>query len=182
MPDIIQSAFAMRTAKKLAGEELFQYALRLLGGRALSAGEVRSKLSRRAERLDDIEPVIAKLREYNYIDDDRFAESYAVARSDSFGKARVMRDLRQRRVAPGVAEKAVDAAFADVQEERVVHEWLRRKYRNIDLSEYLKEDKHLASAYRKLRYAGFSSGASIRALKGFAVRAEELEEHAGEPD
>ena len=182
MAVIIQSAFEMRTPKKLAAEELFQYALTLLGGRALSAGEVRSKLGRRAEKPGDIEFVIAKLREYRYLDDGRFAEGYALARTDNFGKARVLRDLRQRRVDSGVAEKAVEAAFADVEEGRVVNEWLRRKYRNVDLAEYLQEERHLASAYRKLRYAGFSSGASVRALKQFASRADELEDEVEEPD
>ena len=166
----------MRTSKKLAGEQLFQYALRLVGGRALSAGEVRAKLTRRAEDGADIEPVIAKLREYGYIDDARFAEGYAAARSTSFGKARVLRDLRQRRVGAGVAAKAVNSAFEDLDEARVIQECLERKFRIVDLAEYLQEEKHLASAYRKLRYAGFSSPESIKALKRFASRADELED------
>ena len=37
-------------------------------------------------------------------------------------------------------------------------------------------DKELASAFRKLRGAGFSTGNSIRALKRYAAEAERLEE------
>ena len=44
------------------------------------------------------------------------------------------------------------------------------------LSEYLKEPKNLASLYRKLRVAGFSSPSSIRVLKAYTARANELEE------
>jgi hypothetical protein len=46
----------------------------------------------------------------------------------------------------------------------------------------LGEEKHLASAYRKLRLAGFSSGNSIRVLKCHAAEAEKLEEMAEEEE
>jgi len=39
----------------------------------------------------------------------------------------------------------------------------------------LKDQKELASAFRKLRGAGFSTGNSIRVLKKFAAEAEQLE-------
>ncbi len=53
--------------------------------------------------------------------------------------------------------------------------FLKRKYRGKDLGAFLKEEKNLAAAYRRLRYAGFSSGGSIRALKRYASQADELE-------
>lgn len=178
MNHMIRSSPGMRIPRKLDAEELLQYGLRLLAQRALSAGEVRAKLQRRAMEADLVEPVVAKLREYGYLNDDRFAEHYAAARRDSgsFGQARVLRDLRQRRVAPAVAQTAVEQAFGDVDEFNAVLSWLDRKYKNIDLREYLQDPKHLASAYRKLRYAGFATSPAIRALKRFADRADELED------
>jgi regulatory protein len=168
----------MRNARKLQGEELFNYALTLLARRAQSAGELRVKLQRRAAAPADVEQAIAKLREYGYVDDERFAASYATARRDSgsVGRSRVLRDLRQRRVAPGVAQEAVQQAFEDVDEFAAITAWLDRKYRSVDLKDYLQDPKHLASAYRKLRYAGFASAPAIRALKRFADRADELED------
>jgi regulatory protein len=165
-----------RKPPKKNAQELLQYALNVLGARALSAGEVRTKLTARAANPEDVTDVMAKLREYGYVDDGRFAESYATVRKDSgsFGKARVLRDLRQRRVAPAVAEKAVLQAYEGADESQMIEQWLERKYRNVNLADYLQEEKHLASAYRKLRYAGFSSSASIRALKRYADRADEL--------
>lgn len=164
--------------RKLTGEELFQYAVSLLARRAMSAGEVRAKVARKAAEPDEVEPVLSRLREYGYLNDARFAEGFASARRDSgsFGQARVLRDLRQRRVASGVADKAVQEAFGEADEEAMVAGWLARKYRSVNLSEHLQDPKHLASAYRKLRYAGFSSGASIRVLKRFADKADELED------
>ncbi|MEO7144053.1 MAG: regulatory protein RecX [Bryobacteraceae bacterium] len=163
--------------KPLTAEKLMEYALRLLGGRALSIGELRDKLGRRAEKPDDIDPVLARMKELGYLNDVRFADAYAAARLENqgFGRMRVLRDLRQRRVAPVVAERAVEQVFQDTDEAALIEEFLRRKFRGTDLPRAMKDEKKLASAYRRLRYAGFSSGASIRVLKRYAARAEELE-------
>jgi SOS response regulatory protein OraA/RecX len=75
-----------------------------------------------------------------------------------------------------VAEKAVGDAFGEVDESAAVEAWIARKYRNVQLHEYLQDPKHLASAYRKLRYAGFSSSTSIRVLKRYANEADALED------
>ena len=61
------------------------YALRSLGARALSSGELRQKLGRRAERPEDIGTVLAKLKDAGYLNDQRYAESYASARLDNQG-------------------------------------------------------------------------------------------------
>jgi regulatory protein len=144
----------------------------------LSAGELREKLRRKAEGPADVEHVIAKLKEYGYVNDAQFAETYASARRDSqgFGKMRVLSDLRRRRVAPTTAEKAVATAYEGVDEVTAIEQYLQRKYRSKKLNEFLAEEKNLASAYRRLRYAGFSSGASIRVLKRYAAQADELED------
>ena len=94
-----------RPPKKLDADGLWGYSLKLLGGRALSTGEVRQKLISRAENEADVELTISKLRDYGYLNDTRFAESFATWRRDNegFGRMRVLRDLRQRRVAPNVA-------------------------------------------------------------------------------
>jgi len=161
----------------LDANALWSFALKVLGGRALSTAELKEKLRKRAEDPSEIDGVVARLKEYGYLNDPAFAESYSTARRDNqgFGKARVLRDLRQRRIAPAVAEKAVEQSFGGTDETALIEQFLERKYRKIALVEYLQEDKHLASAYRRLQYAGYSSGASIRVLKRYAARAEELE-------
>ena len=161
---------------------MMDYALRTLSGHALSAAEIRTKLHRRAAEPGDVEEIVGKLKEAGYLDDRRFAESYATARLENqgFGKMRVLRDLRQRRVAGAVASRAVEQTFAGTDETALVEQFLARKYRNVVLAEYLSEDKHLLSAYRRLRLAGFSAGTSIRVLKRYAAAAEALEEAADE--
>ena len=177
-----------RKPKLFQNAELLNYAVRALGGRAHSTGELREKLRRRAERAEDVEAVLAKLKELGYLDDKRFAESYAAARLENqgLGKMRVLRDLRQRRIAPQLAEQVTEKTYEETDETKLIEEFLKRKYRGKKLGEFLGEEKNLAAAYRRLRYAGFSAGASIRVLKRYARQAEELEglevEDPGEPE
>jgi regulatory protein len=166
-----------RPPRPLDADGLFQYALRLLGSRAQSSGEVREKLRRKAADTREVEGVLGRLKDLGYLNDARFAESFTAARLENqgFGRGRVLRDLGQRRVAPALAAKVVGKAFEGLDETRLIEDYLERKFRGKRLSDWLAEEKNLASAFRRLRTAGFSAGNSIRVLKRYAARAEELE-------
>jgi regulatory protein len=169
--------------KPLDQNGLMAFAAQALSARALTISELRIKLARRAADPADVDPVLARLKESGYLNDQRFAESYASWRRDDggFGKTRVMRDLMARRVAPAVAKQAAEAAYKEADEVAMIEAFLKRKYRGKDLPALLKEEKHLASAYRKLRTSGFSVGNSIRVLKRYAEQAELLEDPEEEP-
>ncbi len=162
------------------------YALRCLSGRAHSSGELREKLRRRSEDPASVEPILGKLKDTGYLNDQRFAENYATARLDNegFGRMRVLRDLRQRRVAPKLAEQVVDSTFKETEETELIRAFLERKYRTRPLPEFLADDKNLAAAFRRLRYAGFSAGNSIRVLKQYTRNDEALDslESSDEPE
>ena len=153
----------MRIKKKLDEAALWNYALTAAGERARSASELRIKLRARAQNASDVDATIAKLKEYGLLNDGRFAEGFASARieNQAFGKSRVLRDLRARRVAPEVAAKAVEKAYEGRDEIALIEEYLRRKLRG----KPIEGEKELASAFRRLRAAGFSSGNSLRVLK-----------------
>jgi len=175
---VLRSYLAGKTPKRLDADALLNYALRTLGGRAQASGELREKLLRRASRREDADEVIRKLKEAGYLDDRSFAEGYAAARleNEGHGRARVLRDLRQHRVAPNLAEQAVERTFSGKDELELIDQFLKRKFRGKDLALWLGDEKNLAAAYRRLRYAGFSGSNSIRVLKRYADRAEELDE------
>jgi regulatory protein len=164
--------------KPLDKNGLMAFAAQALSARALTISELRDKLNRRAAEPLDVDYVLARLKESGYLNDQRFSESYASWRRDDggFGKTRVMRDLMARRVAPAVAKQAAEAAFEGADEIAMIEAFLKRKYRGKDLGALLQEEKRLASAYRKLRTAGFSTGNSIKVLKIYAAQAELLEE------
>ena len=143
----------------------------------MSTGELRDKLRRRAEPGVDFESILAKLKDAGYLDDRRFAESYASGRLETqgLGKMRVLRDLRQRRIAPRLAEQVTEQTYQDTNETELIEHFLKRKYRGKQLGPFLAEEKNLAAAFRRLRYAGFSAGASIRVLKRYSRQDETLD-------
>ena len=159
-----------RKPKILSPDELWDYSLRLLAQRPYSVAELKTKLARRSESPSVIADTLAKLQEYGMADDKRFSEAFASSRlqNDGFGRARVLRDLRAKRVPRSVAEKAVAKTFEKTEEKQLASHFLARKYRNKDLGELLKDQKQFASAYRKLRLAGFSSSVSLSLLKEHA--------------
>ena len=135
--------------RRLDTEGLWSYALRLLGGRAHSTGEMREKLRRRAARLGDVADVLVRLKDHGY--------------------------LRERRVAPALAERSVREVYQDVNEEALIEEWIRRKYRSAPRESLFQQDKDLAAAYRRLLRAGFRSGEIVRVLKRFAKNPDLLD-------
>ena len=166
-----------RKPRHLDREELWNYALRVLGGRAHSTGEMREKLKRRTEQPEDVEDVLTRLKESKYLDDQRFAEDFATARlsNEGFGKTRVLQDLRQHRVAPALAEKTVTGVYQEVNESALIEEWVRRKYRAVPKEGLFQKEKDLACAYRRLVRAGFRTGEIVRVLKRFAKNPELLD-------
>jgi regulatory protein len=161
---------APRKPVKLDEGGLWDYALRILSRKAYSAAEVKQKLMVRAAPGSNISAVLTKLKEYGFADDEKFSESFAQSRlrNEGFGRSRVLRDLRSKRVPPNVAEQAIEKTFAGTSESELIDNFLARKYRSKDLTILLKEEKNLASAYRKLRLAGFTSNATLAALKRHA--------------
>jgi regulatory protein len=165
-------------AVKLGEDALWDLALKQLSRRAHSANQLRQKLLPRAESAASVTAVMQKLREYGYTDDQKFSEAFATSRlqNEGFGRFRVLRDLQSKRVASGVAEQAVAKVFEGANESELIDAYLARKYRSVDLSDFLQEDKNTASVYRRLRTAGFTSSASLAALKRHAHRAADWEE------
>ncbi|HLI86156.1 MAG TPA: regulatory protein RecX [Bryobacteraceae bacterium] len=166
-----------RKPRLLDDDALWSYALRLLAGRAHSQGELREKLRRRAARASAVDEAMARLKEDGYLDDRKFAEGFAAARlaSEKLGRGRVVRDLRLRRVAPALAEQTVAQVYRNVNEEALIEQWVRRKYRLTPPENLFREEKEMASAYRRLLHAGFRSGDILRVLKRFARNPELLE-------
>jgi regulatory protein len=165
------------SGRLLDEQALLAYAVKLLAGRAHSTGQLREKLRRRAQQALAVDVVLARMKENGYLDDQKFAENFASARltNDKLGKARVAHDLRQRRVAPSLAERTVRKVYQDVNEESLIEEWVRCKYRLTPREGLFQEGKDMAAAYRRLLRAGFRSGEILRVLKRFARNPDLLE-------
>lgn len=168
---------AMKPPRQLSEQELWEYALKALGARSQSTSELKTKLRRRAQNPADIDTTVARLKEYGFLNDRQFAENYAARRleNEGFGQARVLSDLRARRVVGVVAESAVKTTFAETDEIQLIDKFLARKYRRQPLPTVLADPKGLQSVYRKLRLAGFSHTNTVNALKRHAKETEVLD-------
>ncbi len=163
--------------RKLADEELFEFAVKCLGMRAFSAGDLRSKLLLRAARPAAADAVVERLKGIGYLDDKRFAENFTAARvqNDGFGRQRLLTDLRARRISGNLAAEAVDLALEGKDEAGLIDAYIERRMSSLAAGR-IDDDRKLAAAYRRLRRAGFASGPVLAALKRLAARPESIEE------
>ena len=169
---------AARQKKLFNREQLLDYAQRVLAMRAYTIGELKQKLRSRAEAEADVDPVLSSLKQVGALNDRKFADTFATARmtNQGFGQHRVLRDLMVKKVPSTVAREAVREAYENTDELALIAQFLERKFRGKDLKVYLAEEKNLAAAYRRLRTAGYGSSNSIKVLKRYASRAEEIHE------
>jgi regulatory protein len=143
--------------RKLSTEtQLYTSALRALMRRAHSIHEMRDYLARRAEDKELISPVIARLRELQYLDDARYATDYARqhARTRHQGRFRIARELRGRGVPDRYIESALEAVFAETDEATLVRARVKRRLAHLRGP---LDQRKIASLYRSLLAAGFSS-------------------------
>jgi regulatory protein len=140
-------------------------AQRALMRRPYSIHEMKSHLEKRAEHKEMIPDILARLRELNYLDDAKFALNYASqhAKLRRQGRFRIERDLRAKGVPDRYIDLAVDAVFAETDEAALVRARIKRKLAH--LRGPLEQNK-IASLYRNLLGAGFSSEIIRAELKG----------------
>lgn len=162
----------------LAAEELFEYAVKLLGVRGYSSGDLRAKLRLRAAEAADIDATLNRLKEIGYLDDQRYAKSYASARLENqgFGRIRLLNDLRARRIGSKLADEAVGQALEGRTEAELIDAYIERRMGSLLAGGTVDDERKLATAYRRLRRAGFTSGAILSALKRKAARPEMVDE------
>jgi regulatory protein len=114
------------SAKKLPAEPL-AYALHRLARRAYSVAEMRRALERKFGAGVPVGSAIARLRELGYLDDKKFAASYAtsLAQNRAYGRIRLRRELKARLVDYKVIEPALDQAYETAEERELLERVLK---------------------------------------------------------
>jgi regulatory protein len=110
----------------------FQHAAKLLAAKPRSIAELRERLlPGRGANEAIVEVVIARLREYGYLDDERFAIGYASAKVQQrpIGRQRLQRDLTFKKVERAAADEALDQVFATVSEEELINWAIEKRIR-----------------------------------------------------
>ncbi|HZE69416.1 MAG TPA: RecX family transcriptional regulator [Pyrinomonadaceae bacterium] len=110
----------------------FQRAVKLLAAKPRSVAELRERLLEgRGATNTVVEEVIARLREYGYLDDERFAFGYASLRvkQKPLGRKRLERDLMLKKIAGKVAGEALDLVFKETSEEELIDRAIEKRVR-----------------------------------------------------
>jgi regulatory protein len=118
-----------------------------------------------------IHTVVARLKEYGYLDDAAFAETYARLRQENekLGSRRVRQDLKLKGVKADLVEETLDARYGATDEEALARQHLERK--RIRKPE---NEKETARIMRRLVAAGFSTGVIYKILRNWDVPDEAL--------
>jgi len=150
-------------------DELYDLALRALMRRAHSVSEMKKLLARRASNDLLVQLVMARLKEGGKLDDARYAAQFARQRTAirKQGKYRIARDLRARGVPDQHIASALEANAAESDEATLVRQRIDRKLRLTrgPKSGEMIDDRRIASLYRSLLAAGFSSDVIRRELR-----------------
>lgn len=166
----------------LAELALFDYATGMLARRMRTERELRTLMQRRAAPGDEgklaIEAVVLRLKALNYLSDTRFAADYTRLRKENekYGRRRVQQDLAAKGVPSALATRALNEAYAEVDEAALARDYIARK--RIKRPETEKES---ARAMGRLLRAGFSSATVFKVLREWGIDAEEfdIDESAG---
>jgi regulatory protein len=164
-----------KQSEPLDEQALHEYALKSLGRRMRSESDLRRLLHAKVEREETgaakILKVIARLKEYGYLDDTQFAETYTRLRQENekFGARRVRQDLSQKGVSQQIITDTIDSRYAEVSEEALARQHLERK--RIRKPE---NEKETARVMRRLITAGFSTGVIYKILRQWSIPDETL--------
>lgn len=166
---------AKKKPEPLTEAALYEYAANALGRRMRTIAELTRLMRQRVEPGESgqakINAVIARLKEYGYLNDADYATNYARLRQEnaSFGKRRVRQDLAVKGVKAEVIASTLDAVYEDVNEEALARRHLERKGVKQPTN-----DKEAARVMRMLIRAGFSTGVIYGILKRWNISEDAL--------
>jgi regulatory protein len=164
-----------RTKEPLDENALYEYALQALGRRMRTVAELRRLMRGRVEPGEPgeakMQTVIARLKEYRYLDDTAYAADYARLRQENarLGKRRVRQDLQVKGVNAEIITQTLDAAYEHVDEEALARQHLERKGIRQPAN-----DKESARVMRMLVRAGFSTGTIYKVLRSWNTSEDAL--------
>ncbi|MDQ1729582.1 MAG: regulatory protein [Pyrinomonadaceae bacterium] len=130
-PKLDDEEIATRQTPEQLRARAFQRAVKLLAAKPRSIEELRERLAERCPSNEIIDLVIARLREYGYLDDERYALSYAASkvRQQPIGRRRLEQSLVMKKVDRAVAGEALDQVFAETPEAELLDRALAKRIR-----------------------------------------------------
>lgn len=110
----------------------FARAIKLLAARPRSVAELRDLLLKgRHTNKNAVEEAIARLKEYGYLDDERFAIGFAFLkiRQKPVGRQRLKRDLTLKKVGRAITDEALEVVYSEVSEDELIDQAIEKHLR-----------------------------------------------------
>ncbi len=144
--------------------QLHDAAIKILMRRAHSISEMKKALARRCDDEKLVKSIVERLKRENLLDDTRYAKQFVRHRTEyrKQGEYRIARDLRARGVPDRHIEAALKESAISCDPGAMVRQRIERKLR---LFRGEIDQKKIASLYRSLLGAGFSSDVIRRELR-----------------
>ncbi len=132
-------------------EKLFQMALRYLAIRPRSVGEMTGYLAKKSPDPSHIPPVIDRLKQYRYLNDEEFAWIFIENRKRNQPKSKfaLTRELRQKGIRSHIISDLLDT-YDDMQMAVIALAGRYRRWQHLDPEDRQKK------AFNYLRYRGFN--------------------------
>ncbi|MGI8565465.1 MAG: regulatory protein RecX [Pyrinomonadaceae bacterium] len=162
-------------------ERTLQRAVKLLAAKPRSVAELRERLLEKEWTNEEaVEAALAKLAEYGYLDDERFAFGFASSRvrQKPIGRQRLARDLQTKQVSRETAEEALNLVYAETPEEELIARAIEKRTRLRGRPSTRAEVKSLFDHLLRL---GFSYDLVIRKVRA-ASAAQVDEDDEAAPD
>ncbi|MGA7909068.1 MAG: RecX family transcriptional regulator [Candidatus Sulfotelmatobacter sp.] len=170
-------AFPRPAKKNYSEDELYDYAVGALARRMRTVAELKRLMRARVDEAESeygqtlIELVIRRLKDQGYLNDSQYAASFSSLRRDNqkFGRLRVVTELKKKGVHGDLIDKAVEASYEYVSEEKQARAYLKKKR-----LEKPRDQKQAARIFRQLMRGGFRPKTIFAILKKWDVDDETL--------
>jgi regulatory protein len=115
---------------KSTASDPFTTALRLLTGRDRSEAELSEKLRQLGFSVAEISTTLDKCRDYDYLDDSRFAleKARALIRTGKGVGAKVLLELRRRGIDEATASQALELVSGEFDPAQLLRDQLERRF------------------------------------------------------
>ncbi len=157
-----------------------QRAVKLLAAKPRSVAELRERLLEKEWASEEaVDAALARLKEYGYLDDERFAFGFASyrVRQKPVGRGRLARDLQMKQVPRETADAALELDYQETPEEELIARAIEKRERLRGVPSTRQETKSL---YEHLQRRGFSYDLIIRKVREASAAVEVDEDAADE--
>jgi regulatory protein len=129
-PEEIEARVIKDPAK--SRERTMNRAVKLLAAKPRSIGELRERLLEKSwTNAEIVDTVLEKLQEYNYLDDQKYANDLAVSklRQKPQGKRRLQQSMSQKKLDKEIVSEAIVTAFEKLPESDLIDKAIQKRLR-----------------------------------------------------